>query len=195
MVDPTNQHPPILTGRYGVARAFVRVLIEMTQTAPVPTGSWGANFSDVKRGEGCPMCGERSETTPHGRRFMAGRVSDAYLGRYPVRRGYAYVIWRGRHVAEPTELHAEEASEFWAEVAAAACAIEARYEPMKMNWLSLGNGVPHLHVHLVPRHADDRTAGGPLESEAFDFTSIEPLSDQSLSRETAALALLVALQR
>jgi diadenosine tetraphosphate (Ap4A) HIT family hydrolase len=139
------------------------------------------------------MCGERNEIAPHGRLFMAGRRSDAYLGRYPVRRGYAYVIWRGRHVAEPTELREEEASEFWAEVASAARAIEARYQPMKMNWLSLGNGVPHLHVHLVPRQADDPTAGGPLESEAFNFTSIEPLSDEVLSSETSELARLVAL--
>ena len=27
-----------------------------------------------------------------------------------------------------------------------------------MNWLSLGNGVPHLHVHLVPRPLDDARA-------------------------------------
>jgi diadenosine tetraphosphate (Ap4A) HIT family hydrolase len=66
---------------------------------------------------------------------------------------------------------------------------------MKMNWLSLGNGVPHLHIHLVPRHADDPAAGGPLEREAFDFASIEPLSDDALDIETTALARLVALQR
>jgi diadenosine tetraphosphate (Ap4A) HIT family hydrolase len=109
----------------------------------------------------------------------------------PVRRGYAFVIWRGRHVAEPTELSDEEAGAFWAEVAAAARALEARYEPMKMNWLTLGNGVPHLHVHLVPRHADDPAAGGPVETEAFDFASIEPLSDEYLGVEAAALARLV----
>src|SRR5690349_2498092 len=112
----------------------------MTQTAGVTIGSWDPGFPEMKRGADCPMCGEPSETTPHGRRFFTGRVSDAYVGRYPVRRGYAYVIWRGRHVAEPTELLADEASEFWAEVAAAARAVDAHYQPMKTNWLSLGNG-------------------------------------------------------
>jgi diadenosine tetraphosphate (Ap4A) HIT family hydrolase len=63
---------------------------------------------------------------------------------------------------------------------------------MKMNWLSLGHAVPHLHVHLVPRHADDPAAGGRIESGAFDVTTIEPLSDEMLSTETAALARLVA---
>jgi diadenosine tetraphosphate (Ap4A) HIT family hydrolase len=167
----------------------------MMQTAAVTAGSWSADFDDLKRGVGCPMCGERDDSTPDGQRFMAGRVGDAYLGRRPVRPGYAYVIWRGRHVAEPTELNAEEANEFWAEVATAARAVEARYQPVKMNWLSLGNGVPHLHVHLVPRYADDPAAGGPLEREAFDFSSIEPLADDVLATEAAALARLVERPR
>ena len=158
-------------------------------------GSWGADFEAMKRGDGCPMCAPAGDDLPHGRRFMAGRSSDAYLGRYPVRRGYAYVVWRGRHVAEPTELSAQEASEFWGEVAAAAAVVEAHYQPVKMNWLVLGNGVPHLHVHLVPRHADDPAAGGPLEREAFAFDTIEPLADELLTADALALARLLDRRR
>jgi diadenosine tetraphosphate (Ap4A) HIT family hydrolase len=157
----------------------------------MPRGSWDPNFSALKIGDGCPMCGRQGESTPHGRRFMEGQVSDAYLGRRPIRRGYAFVVWQGRHVAEPTELSPPEANAFWAEVAAAARAIEAYYEPVKMNWLSLGNGVPHLHVHLVPRYADDPVAGGPLESEAFEFDSIEPLHEDALAHDASKLAALV----
>ncbi len=114
------------------------------------------------------MCGSGADETPFGVRVLEGRWSDAYLGRYPVRPGYAYVVWKGRHVAEPTELSDEEAAGFWGEVAQVARAVAAHARPVKMNWLSLGNGVPHLHVHLVPRPADDAAAGGPLEAEAFD---------------------------
>ena len=164
----------------------------MSHTVGMVADSWARNFSDLKRGEGCPMCAAAAEMSPYGRRFMEGRVCDAYVGQHPVRPGYAYVVWRGRHVAEPTELGAEEASEFWTEVAIAARAIEDRYRPLKMNWLSLGNGVPHLHVHLVPRYADDPAAGGPLEREAFDFAAIEPLSDDALNEEAVALTALIA---
>ncbi len=97
------------------------------------------------------MCGPGADETPHGLRVFEGTWADGYLGRYPVRPGYAYVIWKGRHVAEPTELSAGEAAGFWADVARVAGAVDAQYRPAKMNWLSLGNGVPHLHVHLVPR--------------------------------------------
>ena len=54
------------------------------------------------------MCAPGADETPFGVRVYEGRWADGYLGRYPVRPGYAFVIWKGRHVAEPTELSAEE---------------------------------------------------------------------------------------
>ena len=132
-----------------------------------PDGRWPDDFEALRRGEGCPMCEPGADETPYGCRVFEGRVADGYLGRRPARPGYAYVIWKGRHAAEPSELSDEEAAVFWSEVARVARAVEDRYHPAKMNWLSLGNGVPHLHVHLVPRPFDDPRAGWPLETEAF----------------------------
>ena len=63
------------------------------------------------------MCGPGADETPHGLRIFQGAWADGYIGRHPVRPGYAYVIWKGRHVAEPTELTAEETAGFWSEVA------------------------------------------------------------------------------
>ena len=133
------------------------------------------------------MCAEGADETPFGVRIFEGRWADGYLGRYPVRPGYAYVIWNGHHVGEPTDLSDEDAAGFWGEVAVVARAIEERYQPAKMNWLSLGNGVPHLHVHLVPRPHEDPRAGGPLESEAFDRTQTPAVDNALLLSEGAAL--------
>jgi diadenosine tetraphosphate (Ap4A) HIT family hydrolase len=130
---------------------------------------------------------DESAETEFGVRVYEGRWADGYLGRRPVRPGYAYVIWKGRHVCEPTELSAEESAGFWGEVAHVARAVDERYRPAKMNWLSLGNGVPHLHVHLVPRPHDDARAGGPLESEAFDWSRTHVLDDATLRSEGVAL--------
>ena len=77
------------------------------------------------------MCAPRADETPFGVRIFEGRWSDAYLGRYPVRPGYAFVIWKGRHVAEPTELSDEEAAGFWGEVAHVARAVAARTRPSR----------------------------------------------------------------
>jgi len=56
-----------------------------------------------------------------------------------------------------------------------------------MNWLSLGNGVPHLHVHLVPRPFDDPRGGIPLESEAFDVAATPAVDPAQLEKDAAAL--------
>jgi diadenosine tetraphosphate (Ap4A) HIT family hydrolase len=142
---------------------------------------WPPDFAALRRGEGCPMCGPGADETPHGLRVYQGRWADGYLGRIPVRPGYAYVIWKGRHVAEPTELSAAEAAGFWADVARVAGAVDAQYRPAKMN------GVPHLHVHLVPRPLHDARAGGPLEPEAFDVATTPAIAPAQLEAEAAAL--------
>jgi diadenosine tetraphosphate (Ap4A) HIT family hydrolase len=152
-----------------------------------PENRWPEHYAALRRGEGCPMCEAGADETPHGVRVFEGRWADGYLGRHPVRTGYAYVIWKGRHVAEPGELSAEETAGFWSEVARVAGAVEDRYEPAKMNWLHLGNGVPHLHVHLVPRPHDDARAGIPLESDAFDVSITPAIGDVELRAQAAAL--------
>jgi len=38
-----------------------------------------------------------------------------------------------------------------------------------MNYLTLGNGVPHLHTHIVPRPwSGDPNPNGPIPFEALD---------------------------
>jgi diadenosine tetraphosphate (Ap4A) HIT family hydrolase len=130
---------------------------------------WPKEFYDLKGGEGCPMCEQgRPEETAHGARFFTGEVADAYLQKANIQRGYSVVIWRGRHVAEPTELSADEASQYWLEVLEAGRRIE-RLEPVKLNYDVLGNSLPHLHTHVVPRYADDPRPGWP-----FPFPEDEP---------------------
>ncbi len=37
--------------------------------------------------------------------------------------------------------------------------------PYKINWAQLGNLIPHLHWHLIPRFKDDPTFPDPVWSE------------------------------
>ena len=109
------------------------------------------------------MCDQgRPEETAHGARFFAGEVADAYLQRAKIQRGYSVVVWRGRHVAEPTELAPEEAAKYWLEVLEAGRRIERGLEPVKLNYDVLGNSLPHLHTHVIPRYADDPKPGWPF---------------------------------
>lgn len=150
---------------------------------------WPQEFYEMRRGVGCPMCVEgRPDATPHGVRFFAGEVADAYLRRTSIQRGLSVVIWRGWHVAEPTELTAEEAAMYMRELFTVGRAIEQVMQPVKMNYNLLGNSLPHLHTHVVPRYADDPKPGSP-----FPFPEDEPedFPDDVLQRDVDALRLVL----
>ena len=124
---------------------------------------WPASFYAARRGDSCAICEEgRPDELPSGVRIFAGQHSDGYLQRANIQLGYTIVAWRGRHVAEPTELSASDATAYWLEVLRVAKALETHLKPVKMNYNVLGNSVPHLHTHVIPRYADDPRPGLPF---------------------------------
>jgi len=128
---------------------------------------WPSNWAELTQGIGCEMCeSRRPDESRYGIRIHAGRYADAYLQRADVQRGYTLVIWRGRHVNEPTELDETEASGYWAELLAVARALISVFMPLKMNYETLGNSLPHLHTHLVPRFEVDPRPGQPFPLNA-----------------------------
>jgi len=68
--------------------------------------------------------------------------------------GFCRVVWR-RHVAEMTDLPASERRHLMNVVFAVEAALRALSGADKINLASLGNAVPHLHWHVIPRRRDD----------------------------------------
>ena len=135
------------------------------------------------------MCSEgRPEETRFGARVFSGEVSDTYLQRADIQRGYGGAIWRGRHVAEPTELTEVEAAAYWLEVVDVARALEEHFRPAKTNYEVLGNSLPHLHTHLVLRYEDDPRPGRPFP---FPEEARPPIEEGSFRRDVEALRALL----
>ena len=134
------------------------------------TRTWPEDWDARKQGLGCWFC----ENRPYfGTPFYVGNVGDGHLERNAVARGHAIVIFRDRHVADFTSLTTDEAAAYWRDVHAVAGTIERVFAPCHMNYLLLGNSVPHLHVHLVPRYLDDPAPGKPLPWEPKPVTQSE----------------------
>lgn len=141
------------------------------------TTGWPPNWSDRISGVSCEMCAsQRNDEDQYGIRIYASEHTDAVLQRASIQRGYTLVIWRGRHVVEPFELTDVEAADYWRDVLTVARALNTFYQPLKMNYETLGNTVPHLHTHLVPRYVEDPAPGlpFPLQPQKGSEASIEP---------------------
>lgn len=137
------------------------------------------------------MCAQgRPDETPYGVRIFAGEVSDAYLQRAAVQRGYTIVIWRGRHVAErETRTRSVEAASYWLELLRVGRALGRHFEPVKLNYELLGNSLPHLHTHVMLRYADDPRPGWPFP---FPTDDPPPQPEHELSRDVDGLRALLA---
>lgn len=175
-------------------------MTEWTRFIPTTTGlaltdtrvvarTWPADWEQRKAGTGCAMCAQgRSDEDEFGIRVYESDTADAYLQKADVgQRGYSIVIWRGRHVAEATELSDTDAGVYWADVLRVARAIELHYSPAKLNLMMLGNSIPHLHTHVVPRYVDDQNPGRPPAMEPT--TKLLPIEE--VRRDAAKLRELM----
>ena len=79
--------------------------------------------------------------------------------------GFCRVIWRS-HVGEMSDLAGPDRRHLMALVLATESALRRLYAPEKINLASLGNLVPHLHWHVIPRFRDDPNFPAPIWSAA-----------------------------
>ncbi len=82
-------------------------------------------------------------------------VDDA---QYP---GFCRIIWNA-HVQEMTELAAGERDYLMRAVWQLESVVREIMQPDKINVASLGNVVPHLHWHVIPRYRDDAHFPAPV---------------------------------
>ncbi|GLY41178.1 hypothetical protein Amsp01_072010 [Amycolatopsis sp. NBRC 101858] len=152
---------------------------------------WPGNWAEQISGRACEMCrSERLDEDTYGIRIFSTADVDAVLQRAAIQRGYTLVIWRGRHVVEPFELTEPEAQSYWKATLTVAKALATFYRPLKMNYETLGNSVPHLHTHLLPRFVEDPAPGRPfpLLPQSRDEPPIDPVQ---LASDAAALRALL----
>lgn len=107
----------------------------------------------------CELCAPAAEVLLwHGQRCRAILVEDAG---YP---GFCRVIWND-HIKEMTDLSMQMRAELMHVVFAVESAVREVMRPEKINLASLGNMVPHLHWHIIPRYVDDSHFPNPVWAE------------------------------
>jgi diadenosine tetraphosphate (Ap4A) HIT family hydrolase len=161
---------------------------EMNQGRWMPRERWDA----LVRGEGCPLC-EAMEATElvdaYGTTIADLGVSRLRLAANQFSPGYCVLIC-ARHVREPYDLADGERAAFFEDMMRAARALERVYQPTKMNFEIMGNAVPHLHCHIVPRYYGDPVPGRPLRLDLPEQTTLLAADEYAGSVERIRAALV-----
>jgi diadenosine tetraphosphate (Ap4A) HIT family hydrolase len=112
---------------------------------------------------GCELCDLNVPTVVDNDKFAVILVDDA---NYP---GFARVIWKD-HVREVSDLADADRLLLNDAVYKLELAVRDVMQPLKVNVASLGNVVPHLHWHVIPRYADDAHFPAPVWAQAVRAT-------------------------
>jgi diadenosine tetraphosphate (Ap4A) HIT family hydrolase len=120
----------------------------------------------------CVMCGT------YGRSDGPLHIADLALSRVFLHEdqffpGYVLLVLR-RHVTELYDLPAPQRAALMEEVSRVAQALARSFHPVKMNYELLGNLVPHIHWHLVPRLATDPALRSPIWTVEHEAAPLAP---------------------
>jgi diadenosine tetraphosphate (Ap4A) HIT family hydrolase len=136
-------------------------------------------WESLINGTNCPMCANHSPknlllSLPSGRVLL---LDDGDF------KGYLILEFR-RHVTEITDLSPQERSQLAEDINSCASGLQSTLHPNKINYVILGNEVPHLHVHIIPRYFDDGWWGKPTWLRPADRKRILLSENYEKLRET-----------
>lgn len=136
----------------------------------------------------CALCKE--ELKPEeGQVIWRGDDCRVILVNDPDLPGFCRVIWN-HHVVEMTDLSYGEREHLMSLVFAVEEAVRHVMHPDKMNVAALGNMVPHIHWHVIPRFKDDVFFPGSVWSQRVQELSANVLD----ARKQLSKALPAAIK-
>lgn len=133
----------------------------------------------------CPLCDTQAENI-----LWQDDVCRVILADEPDYPGFLRVILKA-HIREMTDLPEPDQAGFMRVVLAAERALRTALAPDKINLASLGNVVPHLHWHVIPRFENDPHFPNPVWGNRLRDTS-HPASADLAEQLSASLNRLLA---
>lgn len=145
------------------------------------TGAADIAASHTASVAGCALCREAG-----GEIVWQNEALRVVLADEPQFPGFTRVIWHA-HVREMTDLAPAERAALMDVVWTVEVTMRRVLAPEKINVASLGNAVPHLHWHVVPRWPDDASFPGSPWSAQRQDAQADPAASRARIEATGAL--------
>jgi diadenosine tetraphosphate (Ap4A) HIT family hydrolase len=152
-----------------------------------------SNWTTLFAGAGCPMDAPREATNDYWDVVAPLSISTLYLAKNQTYRGHCQLIFDRRHAARPDQLTPDEWAAFSSDLYAAQRAVMAATRADHINLELLGNVVPHLHWHIVPRYSSDPRWGMPIW--ATPLSAMPDTRLEAADRQRLLAAIRAALSR
>jgi diadenosine tetraphosphate (Ap4A) HIT family hydrolase len=150
----------------------------------MPREEWNSLVDGIH----CPLCADAAQPeTRYGFLVAELETANLHLSKNQSVAGYCVLIHR-EHATELHQLAPDKQAAFMRDLARAGTAVARVWQPIKMNYQLLGNAIPHLHWHIVPRYWGDPAPGRPLDPGC----KMRRLPSDEYRRTIAALRLALA---
>jgi diadenosine tetraphosphate (Ap4A) HIT family hydrolase len=137
--------------------------------------SWPDSEADGDNGatmkNECPMCSRW--VADADLQIVEFKHSLVILNRDQFFPGYC-LLFTKNHVTELFHLGQSERSELVEEINLLAATLDAVFSPTKINYELLGNMVPHMHWHIIPRFEHDLLWPRPIWAEPHQEAILTP---------------------
>ena len=152
--------------------------------------SWDA----MAAGQGCPFDAPRADSTAEWDLVSRLAVSSWYLPQNQTYRGHGILVFDPRHATRLDQLTATEWLTYAADLHQVVSTIGAVCKPDHFNVESLGNVIPHLHWHVVPRYKNDGRWGQPIWAPDVNAQPERRLAADDRARLLASLRAALSPQ-
>lgn len=126
------------------------------------------------------IAGIRAGTNP----YFVAELPEAFVVLADDQRyeGWSILLLKD-HAEHLADLPVDRQTNLFADVAHAAAAVRHAFAPVRINYECLGNGLPHIHWHVIPRYAWDPQPGWPVW--------VRPVEERAVGVEPDRLRTLV----
>ena len=137
----------------------------------------------------CVLCSFKPEDTVFSNaKWRVIQVSDRD---YP---GFCRVIWN-EHLREMTDLDVADRLELINAIWTVEKIVRDVMQPDKINLASLGNMVPHLHWHVIPRFENDKNFPDSIWSQTRRAVDVNVMNERMARASGLKNALCHALEK
>ncbi len=126
---------------------------------------------------GCTFDVPRAGIATHMLEIARLSVATLYLERIQTYRGHCVLVFDPHHATRIDELSDDEWQHLADDLRRAERAVYRAFRPDHINIASIGQVVPHLHWHIIPRYVNDPRWGGPIWTTTPDEMQKTLLAD------------------